>query len=292
MSCSSTSGESSKTTSTRGAVVHDAAANLDDRKNVKNHDDEPWEELTSQLDQPGLVDRFVAASALLLGTPYVNGPLGEGDAGGPDPEPRFDLERADCVTYLEESLALALTAPKSDDDYIPILDAIRYRDGQVSFPSRNHFTALDWVPANAWLLEDVTAKVAKGRTTSIQKTIDRASFLRQHGAEPRPGVDEAAQLRLDALQLGGIAAADSALRSGDLVLWVSKKEGIDIAHTGMIVRDAQGTLIHRHASSKAGMAVDEPLLDYAARAASFSDGIVVLRLKPDAEPPQSSREDE
>ena len=87
------------------------------------------------------VDRFVEASALFLGKSYAGGPLGEGEGASPDPDPRVDFERADCVTYLEQSLALALT-PAGDappaagaDGFLRRLDSIRYRDGQVGFPT-------------------------------------------------------------------------------------------------------------------------------------------------------------
>jgi hypothetical protein len=209
---------------------------------------EPWKSFTPQLSQSDLVARFVEASRLLLGVPYVNGPLGEGDVGGPDPEPRYDLTRADCVTFLEESLALALTAPRSDPSYVPILDAIRYHDGKVGFASRNHYMVLDWIPSNSWLLEDVTDDVVSdGHTRKIEKEIDRAAFLRDHGVEPRPGIDKLEKVEIEMIPIDDVRAAEAGLRSGDLVMWVAKKEGIDIAHTGMVVRAKDGSLIHRMA---------------------------------------------
>ena len=60
--------------------------------------------------------------------------------------------------------------------------------------------------------------------------------------------------------------------------------GIDIAHTGMVMRDPKdGSLVHRHASSKSGKALEEPLLAYAGRS-TFFEGVVVLRVKPQAVP--------
>jgi hypothetical protein len=91
-----------------------------------------WSTLEPKLRAPDLVDRFVEASRLLIGIPYAGGPLGEGDVGGPDPDPRVDLSRADCVTYLEESLALALSARRTESDFLRILDAIRYENGRTA----------------------------------------------------------------------------------------------------------------------------------------------------------------
>ncbi len=241
-----------------------------------------WESLEPKLRSPDLVDRFVEASRLLLGIPYANGPLGEGDVGGPDPDPRVDLTRADCVTYLEESLALALSARRNERDFLRILDAIRYQGGEVGFVTRNHFTMRDWVPANAWLLDDVTATVGEGHIETVRKTIDRATFLRDQGAEPREGLDAPGTIEFVMIPTAKAGACADRLRTGDLVLWVAKKDGLDIAHTALLVRDPKsGALLQRHASSRAGKVTDEPFSAYAERA-SFALGIVVLRVVPEA----------
>jgi hypothetical protein len=287
--CSSTPGENAKNTSTppeKAPAPSQTSPPSESNASLSPVQAEPWKSFTPKLSQSDLVARFVEASRLLLGVPYVNGPLGEGDVGGPDPEPRYDLTRADCVTFLEESLALALTAPRSDRSYVPILDAIRYHDGKVGFASRNHYMVLDWIPSNSWLLEDVTDDVVSdGHTRKIEKAIDRAAFLRDHGVEPRPGIDKLEKVEIEMIPIDDVRAAEAGLHSGDLVMWVAKKEGIDIAHTGMVVRAKDGSLIHRHGSSKAGVSLDEPFFDYATRVSTVFEGIMVLRLKPKAEPP-------
>jgi hypothetical protein len=116
---------------------------------------------------------------------------------------------------------------------------------------------------------------------SIVRRIDRAEFLRGKGATPRAGLDEAADLRLAIVPRESAGAVAAGIRDGDLVFWVAKRDGIDIAHTGLAVRGADGQVLFRHASSKAGRVVEEPLGQYAARA-SFAAGLMVLRLRPDA----------
>jgi hypothetical protein len=241
--------------------------------------------LLARIPAGTLVERFVAASALFLGAAYQDGPLGEGDAGGPDPDPRVDFDRADCVTYLEQSLALALCAggdsAAAPDAFLRALDRIRYRDGEVAFAARNHYMERDWASANAWLVEDVTERTAPGGTVELTRTIDRAQFLREKGAEPRPGVDDAAPLSMRAVPRESAGAVAPAIRSGDLIFWTGRKDGIDVVHTGLAVRDASGALLFRHASSTAGKVTEQPFADYAAHA-TFASGFLVLRLREDA----------
>jgi hypothetical protein len=243
-----------------------------------------WMRLAARLDAAGPAARFVQATALFLGTPYADGPLGEGDAGGPDPDPRCDFARADCVTFLEQSLALAMADPADAASFPTALDAVRYRDGEVGFAARNHYMARDWIPANSWLLRDVTAEVGQGRLRRVERTIDRAAFLRDHGAEPRPGLDDARAMAVDIVPSGELAAVAPAIRSGDLIFWVGNADGIFVVHTGLAVRGEDGGLVFRHGSSKAGRVLDESLADYAARS-TFAQGFLVLRVPDDAARP-------
>src|SRR5688500_17374274 len=100
-SCSSTPGESAKSTGSSPTPAAAPAAppapasplpaaskpaQAPPAAESASTSSEPWKAFTGKLSKPELVDRFLDASRLLLGVPYINGPLGEGDAGGPDPE--------------------------------------------------------------------------------------------------------------------------------------------------------------------------------------------------------------
>lgn len=242
-----------------------------------------WVPHAEQLRAERLADRFVEATALFLGTPYFDGPLGEGDAGGPDPDPRFDLSRVDCVTYLEQSLALALATPSDEASFLAALDAVRYAGGRPDFGARNHYMFRDWAPSNAWLVEDVTSSVGGERTRVVRRTIDRAKFLREHGAEPVAGRDDPGVVEERIIPSDAAKEVEPGLRSGDLVFWVGRSEAVDVVHTGLVVRGADGELLFRHASSKAGRALDESFAAYAARL--NAEGFLVFRLRDGAKPP-------
>jgi hypothetical protein len=237
-------------------------------------------DVAAAVEGEGIVERFVAATEFFLGTEYVNGPLGEGDVGGPDPDPRVDFARADCVTYLEQSLAVALAADEEEADFLRTLDAVRYRDGRVSFADRNHYMVADWIPANRWLLADVTEEIGPGLTETVERTIDRATFLRDQGAEPRPGIDDPRTYSIEIVPREALDRVADEIRPGDLVFWVGHPDNIFVVHTGLAVREDGGDLRFRHGSSKAGVALDESFADYAERA-TFASGFLVLRIRDD-----------
>ena len=63
-----------------------------------------------------------------------------------------------------------------------------------------------WVPANAWLVEDVTDRLAPGAAAPLTHTIDRAKFLRDKGVSPRPGVDDARSLTMQIIPREAVAS--------------------------------------------------------------------------------------
>ena len=83
--------------------------------------------------------RLERISADFIGRPYITNPLG-GGAGLPE-HLNVNLDGFDCVTYMESVLALALS--RTVEDFADLLRRIRYRNGEVSWASRNHYTS-DW----------------------------------------------------------------------------------------------------------------------------------------------------
>ena len=70
----------------------------------------PADATTQLASSPPGRERTLAASALLIGTPYLKDPLGEGHA--PHPQPRVRLDRMDCQTFVETAMALG----QADDE--------------------------------------------------------------------------------------------------------------------------------------------------------------------------------
>ncbi len=91
-----------------------------------------------------LPERMAAVSEVLLGRPYLLDPLGEGQGKDADPLARYDV--FDCLTFLEETLALALAADPSDAGRIR--RELRYGDAPITYGTRHHFMELQWIPSN------------------------------------------------------------------------------------------------------------------------------------------------
>ena len=132
-------------------------------------------QIGTQVGRPA-ADRILDLGESLIGVPYVAGPLGEGPLGRYDRNPLFRFDGFDCTTFVETLTALSIS--DSWDDFQASLNRIRYKDGEVSFVARNHFTDLDWIPNNvrAGIYRDITEILAPGRTLVARAVIDKPAW--------------------------------------------------------------------------------------------------------------------
>lgn len=194
-----------------------------------------------------------------LGTPYFDGPLGEGPTGKHDQDPLIDLTRVDCVTEVEQAVALA--AARDYGDFFAILQRIRYRDGVIAYESRNHFMETDWVRNNAFC-RPVTGQLGVP-TATVTRTISRRGFFERVKA---PGLgleipDET--IAFEYIPSADVEAAEKTLPNNSLVLFVGRKpDWLFVLHCGVYIRDASGAGSLIQASSKQGAVVAMDLGDY------------------------------
>ena len=128
----------------------------------------------SVRDRP-LGERMAAISEPMMGAPYLGDAIGEGVPPDLDPPARYDAW--DCLTFVEEVLALAL--PPDPVSAPSVRRSLRYGEGApVSYEDRHHFMLQQWVPqaiANGWL-EDITAQV--GEAHLLRKTVTPRTWAR------------------------------------------------------------------------------------------------------------------
>ncbi len=210
---------------------------------------------------------IVALSEAFLGTPYAENTL----IGGPGQPEKLvtDLSRLDCFTFLDAVEAMRRSA--HDAEFATQLRQVRYRDGLVSYRHRRHFFS-DWVADRDTMVIDASRVIGQGRTARRIKHLN----LRKDGSLWLPGID-IVERAIDYIPTGQIdEQVLAALQSGDYLGVYSDADGLDVSHTGIVVKK-NGHVRLRHASSRADIkrVVDEDLLSYLAG----KPGIVVYRVR-------------
>lgn len=228
--------------------------------------------------------RFLAATEGFLGTPYVLSPLGEGEGHDPDPLIRYDA--ADCVTMVEEAMALAL-AP-DEQRVLETLNHIRY-EADPSFDGRLHVMEAQWLPVNLsrGLLEEVTALYGKAATKRVSKRITEATWQEKGGKAL--GLSPAAQAKgeffIDIVPSEQAPAVLSIAPAGLIVVVVRADRPrlvSRITHVGVLVQKPSGPFL-RHASRSFKKVVDEPVEKYLKRNLEFGawtlEGVALYRVR-------------
>ena len=228
-------------------------------------------------------EQMVRAAETLLGQPYVAGTLEE----LPEEKLCIYLTRTDCILFVETCLGLVRTA-EQDGDFETLASELmqsRYRDGVCSrYEDRLHYTT-EWARQGVarGVLEDMTEALGGVRFDHP------VHFMSTHpGSYARmTDVDAIAEMerKINASPSAYIpkAKVDEALpgiRNGDILLFTSKTDGLDVAHCGIakVVPGAPVRFIH--ASTVPMKVVLEPktLMEYLAGRKAVS-GIQVYRIR-------------
>lgn len=193
-----------------------------------------------------------------IGTEYYGGPLGEGGGGAYDTDPLVDLKRVDCVTFVEQSVALSVTP--SHEEMVKRLQGFRYKDGKINYEDRNHFMISDWIKNNPYC-KDVTRELGV-RTDTLERRISRKDFFELVKASDlgRKTPDQLVKLPIVPTALTG--EAEAKLPDTALVVFVGKVDWLFALHCGLYLRDEQGEGYLIHASSKAESVTKMRLTDY------------------------------
>ncbi len=178
-------------------------------------------------------------SRLFLGTPYRESTL-IGDA-----ETReifvINLGEVDCFTYIDYLEAMRTAA--SFAEFKENLKRVRYRSGKVAFECRNHFFT-DWSAFPSRRVENVTIRIGGQKTMVAQKVLNRradGTYLVAGIACVNRTVAYIPSSVIDSALMGKLV-------TGDYVGVYSEKQGLDVSHTGLIVKQ-KGLVCLRHASS-------------------------------------------
>lgn len=202
-----------------------------------------------------------------MGVKYVNDPLGEGRA--PDTDPLIRSDAFDCTTFVETVLA------HGDVD---TLNKIRYKNGEIDFINRNHFIETEWLPNNADIVKNVSARY--GQPALRHVVINRAVWLqRVHNIDSDAA---AVETDIEYIPYDNITTLET--NRPMVVLFIVGNTGksdiigtdLAVVHMGFLMPNG----ILRHASSTAGRVVDVPMSEYiAARRQNKNNlGIALLEI--------------
>ena len=230
-----------------------------------------------------------------VGTPYAPYTLeAPGDEGLV-----IELQELDCVTFVENVLALARLVQTVPDELLVaraeghqrplfswLLEDIRYRGGELEeYPSRLHYFS-EWISDNdaMGLVRDLSQELgglADAEPIDFMTTHSDAyrqlgedpDFLRELGAveerlssEPRYYIPE-----------DRIAEVENGIQDGDIIAATSTVAGLDIAHTGIALwRDGRLHLLHAPLVGGAVQISEAPLAERIQRI-SGQDGVMVAR---------------
>ncbi|MHB9134146.1 MAG: N-acetylmuramoyl-L-alanine amidase-like domain-containing protein [Armatimonadota bacterium] len=229
------------------------------RQNPSTFTPQQWTKVFTTTVELPLSQRIALWAGLVaIDSTYVGDPLGEGPGNTPDAGPLCDFAHVDCVTYVEHVYAMALSTSREQFD--DTLRRIRYRDGQVDYRWRNHYTVSDWLPANAWFMRDITDEVGAGVTKTMTKTISRGKFFADKGLTQYAKVpdEQATATYIPRGQVKGIAGK---LKTGDMVIFVVSTPSIIAGHVGLVRVTSNGVFV-QHASLSKKMVITSNLVDY------------------------------
>jgi hypothetical protein len=210
----------------------------------------------SQLPMGELIGKIAME---LKGTPYVGFTL---ELSKDKEYCVVNLKGLDCVTFFEDSLCMARMLKKgksTPQDLLAEVQTTRYRDGKMGdFTSRLHYTT-DWLVDNeAKGVVKILTPELPGAAPFTQKVgimSQHPENYRQLQAHPellaaiRQMEDRINARSLKYLPMNKLAGAEHLLQTGDIVGVATTETGIDIAHTGLCIKDEQGIVHFMDASS-------------------------------------------
>ena len=205
----------------------------------------------------------------------------------------INIHEFDCVTFVESIIALTQTAQRSHStwrDYAQNLESIRYRKGSMTgYASRLHYIS-DWIADNTYRgnIKEITKSI-EGATTMI-KTLNYMS----RNANNYSALEDSSNLaEIKKVEMGyrshlipclkkqflAKKSVCQQLKDGDIVVILSKAEGLDASHVGFIafINNVPHLL---HASTLNGEIHLEQidLNEYLKRHARNAPGVRILRI--------------
>ncbi len=210
---------------------------------------------------------------LSIGTKYKSDPLGESRVAYYDKDPLINLRKVDCMTYVEQILALSLS--ESYEGALGILSKIRYKNGMIGFKNRNHYVVTDWLIANKWIVDDITKKIAGNLTEKMTKIISRKGFFHNLNYDKLGEDEKDIEYTTDFIPLKYIEEVE--IPSSSIIIFFQDRPGIFAKHMGFIIKKGHDLFLY-HASSMAKKVEAVLLYDYVKNYSKATVGFKIIKV--------------
>lgn len=237
------------------------------------------------LGELSLDKRIEMVGRFFLGKPYKSGTLNEAQAE----MPVINLRELDCVTFVENVLALALLdnyTTISVRGFVSNIVKLRYRNGRITdYTSRLHYST-DWLYEMERLhyLNDVTASLGG------KPYLPNVGFMSKHPSRYPPlAADKQLVKQMQDIERSvnkrtyhyipkaEIKAIANKIHTGDILLITTNIPGLDTSHLGIAVKKGRKIyLMHASSTGKKVVISTVPLETYMADITSQT-GIIVAR---------------
>ncbi|MDR0682781.1 MAG: DUF1460 domain-containing protein [Dysgonamonadaceae bacterium] len=232
---------------------------------------------------------MIKTALFLLNTPYAAQTLDVNE----NEDLVINLRELDCMTFVENCLALSRAAQYSQSDYdyfVRQLKYIRYRGGIMNgYTSRLHYTT-DWITdnVNKATIEDITYALGGKRFRPLVEFMSSHPDLYPGLRENRQEIEAVISIENTINQRttyyyipqNEIKEKQSLIKNGDIICFTTSLSGLDISHLGIAYWN-KGQLSFIHASTKYKKIIINPesLSDYCGMIKT-NTGIIVLRALP------------
>lgn len=239
----------------------------------------------NQLTEKVVNERVPIIARFFLNTPYQSNTLNVTKKE----LPVINLRELDCVTFVENVLALAYLPTYNDNSFETFVQNImklRYRNGEIEdYTSRLHYSS-DWLyeMQKQHMLTDIT-QFAGG----IKYQPDVYFMSKNYNRYPPLKQDKKLLEKIKIIEKqinqrtyyyipkAQIQEACSKIKNGDIILITTNIKGLDTSHLGFALKkNGQTYLLHASSKGKKVMISEMPLQEYTEGISSQS-GIIIAR---------------
>jgi len=257
-----------------------------------NDDEETWavkkklKSFDSSLGKNEIKDIIEVVGKSLLGTEYVAGTL---DKNINTEKLVIKITGLDCVTFVENTLTISriIRAGNIDfDSYVKELQKIRYRDGEINgYPSRLHYFT-DWIYDNEkkGIVQDITQDIGgipyskdinfmTSHINSYKQLIDNQEYI----SELKKIEDDINSRKIFYIKKKDVDKFYDKMQTGDIIATTTDIAGLDVTHTGFILKQNGKTLFMHASITKGEIIISKEELKEYLQGNKKQSGIIIAR---------------